>query len=57
MVTQLEHNVVAGTRPKTVNQVFTFDSLPLQRGGHIAPVTVAYETWGKLNAAGDNAVL
>ena len=57
MVTQLEHNVVAGTRPKTVNQLFTFDSLPLQRGGHIAPVTVAYETWGKLNAAGDNAVL
>ncbi len=57
MVTQLEHNVVAGTQPKTVNQVFTFDSLPLQRGGHIAPVTVAYETWGKLNAAGDNAVL
>ncbi len=57
MVTQLEHTVVAGTRPKTVNQVFTFDSLPLQRGGHIAPVTVAYETWGKLNAAGDNAVL
>jgi homoserine O-acetyltransferase/O-succinyltransferase len=57
MVTQLEHNVVAGTRPKTANQVFTFDSLPLQRGGHIAPVTVAYETWGKLNAAGDNAVL
>ncbi len=57
MVTQLEHNVVAGTRPKTVNQVFTFDSLPLQRGGHIAPVAVAYETWGKLNAAGDNAVL
>ena len=57
MVTQLEHDVVAGTRPKTVNQVFTFDSLPLQRGGHIAPVTVAYETWGKLNAAGDNAVL
>jgi homoserine O-acetyltransferase/O-succinyltransferase len=57
MVTQLEHNVVAGTRPKTVNQVFTFDSLLLQRGGHIAPVTVAYETWGKLNAAGDNAVL
>jgi len=57
MVTQLEHNVVAVTRPKTANQVFTFDSLPLQRGGHIAPVTVAYETWGKLNAAGDNAVL
>jgi homoserine O-acetyltransferase len=57
MVTQLEHHVVAVTRPKTANQAFTFDSLPLQRGGHIAPVTVAYETWGKLNAAGDNAVL
>ncbi len=59
MVTQLEHNVVSGTQVKPVNQVhlYTFDSLPLQRGGYIAPVTVAYETWGNLNAAGDNAVL
>lgn len=36
---------------------YTFDALPLQRGGQLGPVTVAYETWGTLNAAGDNAIL
>ncbi|GAC1347164.1 MAG: homoserine O-acetyltransferase [Ktedonobacteraceae bacterium] len=35
----------------------TFDSLPLQRGGQLGPVTLAYETWGTLNAEGDNAIL
>src|SRR2546425_937483 len=59
MVTQLEHDVVVSTRTNPANQVhlYTFDSLSLQRGGRIAPVTVAYETWGKLNAEGDNAIL
>src|SRR5438270_337409 len=38
-------------------QTFTSDSLPLQLGGQFGPVTLAYETWGTLNAAGDNAVL
>jgi homoserine O-acetyltransferase len=36
---------------------YTFNSLPLQLGGQFGPVTLAYETWGTLNAAGDNAVL
>ncbi len=36
---------------------YTFDHLSLQRGGQLGPVTLAYETWGTLNAAGDNAVL
>jgi homoserine O-acetyltransferase len=36
---------------------FTFDSLPLQYGGRLGPVTLAYETWGTLNAAGNNAIL
>jgi homoserine O-acetyltransferase len=31
--------------------------LRLERGGHLPSVRVAYETWGRLNAAGDNAVL
>jgi homoserine O-acetyltransferase len=31
-------------------------SLKLETGGQL-PVTLAYETWGKLNRAGDNAVL
>lgn len=38
-------------------QTYTFDRLPLQRGGVFGPVTLAYETWGKLNARGDNAIL
>src|SRR6266700_1700755 len=59
MVTQLDHEVVTTTRTKTSNQVhlYTFDSMPLQRGRQFGPVTVAYETWGKLNAEGDNAIL
>ncbi len=59
MVTQLEHDVVVSTRTTPANQVHlhTLDSLSLQRGGRIAPVTVAFETWGKLNAEGDNAIL
>src|SRR5437868_6423717 len=36
---------------------YTFDSLPLQYGGQLGPVTLAYETWGTLNAEGDNAIL
>ncbi len=31
--------------------------LRLERGGHLPSVRVAYETWGRLNAARDNAVL
>ena len=37
--------------------IYTFNSLPLQLGGQFGPVTLAYETWGTLNEAGDNAVL
>ena len=36
---------------------YTFDALPLQRGGQFGPVTLAYETWGTLNAQADNAIL
>ncbi len=36
---------------------YTFDSLSLQRGGEFGPVTLAYETWGTLNAEGTNAIL
>ncbi len=38
-------------------KTFTFDALPLQLGNQFGPVTLAYETWGTLNEAGDNAVL
>jgi homoserine O-acetyltransferase len=59
MVIQLDHEDVISMRTNLSNRVhlYTFDSLPLQRGGQFGPITVAYETWGKLNAEGDNAVL
>ncbi len=37
--------------------LYTFDTLSLQLGGQLGPVTLAYETWGTLNAEGDNAIL
>ncbi len=51
--------VVKNTLYPIAKQVktFTFDALPLQLGGQFGPVTLAYETWGTLNAAGDNVVL
>src|SRR5579885_515167 len=52
-----------GARPATGRavpvgmQTYTFERLPLQRGGDFGPVTLAYETWGTLNAEGNNAIL
>jgi homoserine O-acetyltransferase/O-succinyltransferase len=59
MVTYIEHDVVTNVETERANAVktFTFDALPLQLGGSFGPVTLAYETWGTLNAAGDNVVL
>ena len=64
---QTEHIVGGGVQLAPVNEVlrlplpagnsYTFDLLPLQRGGLLGPVTLAYETWGTLNAEGDNAIL
>lgn len=50
---------VAGTTLAPAHSVgaFTFDQLPLQHGGFFGPITLAYETWGTLNAEGDNAIL
>jgi homoserine O-acetyltransferase len=36
---------------------WTLETLPLQLGGSFGPLTLAYETWGTLNSAGDNAIL
>jgi homoserine O-acetyltransferase/O-succinyltransferase len=45
-------------RPLRFAQSVTFDQpLDLQLGSHLPSVTVAYETYGQLNAARDNAVL
>jgi homoserine O-acetyltransferase/O-succinyltransferase len=35
----------------------TFDELLLQSGEHLGPVTLAYETYGRLNEAKSNAIL
>ena len=32
-------------------------AVELERGGVLPDVTLAYETWGELNPAGDNAIL
>jgi homoserine O-acetyltransferase/O-succinyltransferase len=60
MVVQLERPVEVYTTNLVSDPMmytYTFDSLPLQRGGLLGPVTLAYETWGTLNAEGDNAIL
>ncbi|MFL5702595.1 MAG: alpha/beta fold hydrolase, partial [Ktedonobacteraceae bacterium] len=60
MVIEVKHAaVVKNTLYPAAKQVktFTFDALPLQLGGQLGPVTLAYETWGMLNSAGDNVVL
>lgn len=43
--------------PASEAQTYTFERLPLQHGGDFGPITLAYETWGTLNAEGDNAIL
>lgn len=59
MVAQRELRVEESKQLTSADQLFTytFDSLPLQYGGQLGPVTLAYETWGNLNAQGDNAIL
>ena len=42
---------------KHLHRVTLEGGVDLERGGHIDQVTVAYETWGQLNDARDNAVL
>jgi homoserine O-acetyltransferase/O-succinyltransferase len=38
-------------------ELFTDAPLELEAGGSVGPVTVAYETWGRLDPEGGNAVL
>ncbi|HEY4034061.1 MAG TPA: homoserine O-acetyltransferase [Ktedonobacteraceae bacterium] len=62
MVAQLECSSAVGNQVTSTilqNQVhtYTFDQLSLQRGGQLGPVTLAYETWGTLNARRDNVIL
>jgi homoserine O-acetyltransferase len=49
---------VRSARPLKHIQNFTFrDPLQLELGGQISEITVAYETYGQLNSARDNAIL
>jgi homoserine O-acetyltransferase/O-succinyltransferase len=59
MVAQLERSVRGYAQPMQQSDVrtFTFDRLPLRYGDLFGPITLAYETWGTLNAEGDNAIL
>ncbi len=41
----------------TETQFFTFDELALEAGGRLAPITLAYVTYGALNADKSNAIL
>jgi homoserine O-acetyltransferase len=41
----------------TETRHFTFDALNLESGETLAPVTIAYETYGKLSKNKDNAIL
>ena len=53
----------AATSPPTpvVKEYYTFAEPPrellLESGARLGPVTIAYETYGRLNDAGDNAIL
>lgn len=58
MVAQMKPSADANSSFLPSHQIaYTLDSLPLQHGGRLGPVTLAYETWGTLNAEGDNAIL
>ena len=60
MVAQIDQNSIPIKLLSVPSQEMhscTFDALPLQHGGRLGPITLAYETWGTLNDAGDNAIL
>lgn len=50
---RIEHGVDADAPLQTAD----LGALDLELGGRLDQVTLAYRTWGELNAAGDNAVL
>ena len=57
MVLEKQENSVGLVETKTFRLIEPSNPLKLQSGKSIAPVDVAYETYGQLNAAGDNAIL
>lgn len=53
-VTQTRHASIGIVQPRYATWL---DPLPLDSGAALGPVTLAYETYGELNAARDNAIL
>lgn len=54
MTTHVEQTIAIKTHQVST---YTFDRLLLEKAGQFGPITIAYETWGTLNATRDNAVL
>ena len=54
---ELKENSVGIVQTDTMRVVEQDKPLELECGKALAPVDVAYETYGELNEAGDNAVL
>ena len=54
---EIGKNSVGIVKTKTIRIVEREKPLELQCGKRLAPIDVAYETYGELNEAGDNAVL
>ncbi|MEC8170111.1 MAG: hypothetical protein VX036_02675, partial [Pseudomonadota bacterium] len=53
-----ENNVVSIFKhDKQANIVKVADSFEFKRGGKLPNITMAYETWGKLNSAKSNVVV
>ncbi len=56
-MTEIGKNSVGIVETKTVRIVEVDNPLKLQCGKTLAPIDVAYETYGRLNDKGDNVVL
>ena len=54
---ELQENSVGVVRTETIRVVEPEQPLKLECGKTLAPIDVAYETYGRLSEAGDNAVL
>ena len=56
-MTKTEENSVGTVQTKTIRVVEPAKPLELECGKALGPIDVAYETYGELNEAGDNAIL